>query len=193
VINLQPKSGGWKLNIQADHLDTCLGLPAPADGAAAQRPRRFCKSAFTAAQVARAVQAEAAADPNITTHQIKALVEAKGIFARLPSGRFFGDVKQALKAEMGARRDVNMAALEGYAELLRLCGHDVTAHCPASPTWGLPLSRFVLCLSISVLLCCYHRPHPPHTRLASISVVLFVVVTALTSIRLMLPSSLGAK
>jgi hypothetical protein len=125
VFNLQPKLMVWKLKKYSQHPFGCFGLPTPADGALPKHKAKSCKSAYTARQVARIVLHDAAADPNISTQRIHLNVNQMKIFSRSPSGRFFGSVKKETVLLLQASRVVNIASMEGYAALLRACGHTV--------------------------------------------------------------------
>lgn len=68
---------------------------------------------------------EASAEPNISATKIVQLVKAKHLYLRQPSMAHFRAVRVEIQKRMAATRAVDMAALEGYAELFRSCGHTV--------------------------------------------------------------------
>ena len=130
VFDLQPSSLKWKQNKVTEHLDACLGVPVPADvGATTTSQLKVlpCKSAYTPAKVARLVLSDALSDPTITAKTIGDLVKKAKIYTRLPSPRFFVKVKDRVLASMTVQRAVNMAALEGYAQLCRELNHQVSS------------------------------------------------------------------
>lgn len=132
VFNLQPSNFTWKLKQLSNHPPSCFGLSTPADGASSEKARP-CKSAYTAAQMARLVLGDAASNPNISTQRLRAILTTKAIFSRPPNGRFFGGVKKQTIKMLNANRIVSMAALEGYAALLRSQNHKVICFTPCIP------------------------------------------------------------
>jgi len=125
VLHYQPKSGQWVLRKFVDHHTGCFGAPTPADGATAKEAACVCKSAFTATQVARLVLNSPLIDlDGVNLSKIRGVVST--CYSRLPSNRFLGSVKNALATSMRVDREVDMAALPGYAAALVACGHQVT-------------------------------------------------------------------
>lgn len=120
LFNWQPRSGLWKLNKLTDHSNDCCS-----GGYGSQMKRKFCAPAYTPLQVARCILTEASDNPNITARHIRALVQSKEIYRRSPPDSHYRSVRMEIIRHMNASRDVDMASLEGYAELLRRCGHFV--------------------------------------------------------------------
>ena len=81
--------------------------------------------AYTPFQIARAIQSEATSNPNILAKTIAALERAKKIYKRQPPDSHYRSVRVELLRHMDASRAVDMASMEGYAELLRNCGQTV--------------------------------------------------------------------
>ena len=121
VFNYQPKSGEWALRKFGEHGPGCFGAPTPADGATPGEATRPCKSAFTAGQVARLVVSSVLADANMSTAAV--FSASSSCFLRAPSPDFFKSVKRAVQRTMATDRQVDMAALTGYADALRALGH----------------------------------------------------------------------
>jgi hypothetical protein len=128
----QPSMGKWKVKQVVDHEATCFGVPTPADGAKVGDKAAPCKSAYLPRQAATVVAEAANADPSISTRTIGAILRSSGIFLRNPSGRFFHAVGEIIRLGKEASRAVDMAALPGYARLLRECGHTVSPCCPCA-------------------------------------------------------------
>jgi len=125
VFDLQRQGVGcWKLNRADIHKETCFGLPTPADGESTKKARR-CRSAYLPHQVANLVKVDAAENPAISGKDIGKAISEKNIFLRPPDARLFRSVGSELEKNKQASRAVQMAAIEGYAELLRGCGHVV--------------------------------------------------------------------
>jgi len=125
VFNYQPSSGQWVLRKFVGHETGCFEAPTPADGATAKEAACACKSAFTATQVARLVLSSPLLDLDSVT--ISKIRDASSTYyLRLPSSRFLGNVKRAVAISMQVDREVDMAALPGYAAALVACGHQVT-------------------------------------------------------------------
>ena len=128
VFNYQPKHGEWILRHFVGHDTGCFGAPTPADGATANEAACPCKSAYTAAQVARVVVSRILIDvDSLTIPQIRDAVKTS--YLRPPSTRFLSNVKTAIATSMQTDRAVDMAALQGYAAALATCGHKVTPPC----------------------------------------------------------------
>ena len=128
VFDLQPKNGNWKLNKYLQHSNDCFGQQVPVAGSSPTRRRteeQFCAPAYTAQQVARAVIEETCNEPNINTKTISAIVKAKGIYLRQPPVTHYRAIRRELLRHLCTSRAVNMAALDGYAQLLRDMGHKV--------------------------------------------------------------------
>ena len=131
VFNLQPKTGSWKINKNVPHEEQCFGVPTPVEGAQPPAKKaKNCKSAYSARNIAVAVLADAAQEPQMSSQRIRGMVNSMGIFSRPPGPRFFTVVKANLNVLLNAGRAVDIAALEGYASALRLCGHEVINHIP---------------------------------------------------------------
>ena len=81
--------------------------------------------AYTPLQVARPIQSEATSNPNISAKTIAALVRAMQIYKRQPPDSHYLSVRVELLRHMDASQAVDMASMEGYAELLRNCGPTV--------------------------------------------------------------------
>ena len=124
VFDLQRQGAGcWKLNRAGTHKATCFGLPTP-DGESTKNAR-LCRSAYLPHQLANLVKVEAAENPAISGKEIGQAIARKNIFLRPPNPRLFRSVGSELQKNKEASRAVQMAAIEGYAELLRNCGHTV--------------------------------------------------------------------
>lgn len=124
VFDWQPRTGLWKLNKFIEHSDGCGGQRVGTDEDTSFE-KKYCTPAYTPLQVSRAVLGEASSDPNITAAKIGCLVRAKQIYKRQPPDSHYRSVRLDILRHMTASRAVDMAALEGYAELLRSCGHTV--------------------------------------------------------------------
>lgn len=61
----------------------------------------------------------------LTSHEISAVVKAKGGYTRSSETRHFSHAKEIINKQMEKSRFVEMAALEGYVQLLRDVGHEV--------------------------------------------------------------------
>lgn len=68
---------------------------------------------------------EVIAEPNNPATKIAQLVKAKSLFRCQQSITHFRAVCIEIQKHMAATRAMDIAALEGYAELLRTCGHTV--------------------------------------------------------------------
>lgn len=123
VFDRQPKSGMWKLNVISAHMEYCYGEPITTPPSA--RKPKMCAPAYTAQQVSRLLRSEAAHDPNITSRMISELVKAKNVYRRQPPLSHFRAIKLELNRHVSICRHVDMAALDGYASLLRDVGHKV--------------------------------------------------------------------
>lgn len=120
----QPSSGHWFLKKFAVHEAGCFGAQTPADGATAVESAKACKSAFTAEQAARAVLNSPHADLDMNLAVVR--TACSSFFSRVPSARFMSSVRKAAQKSMAVDRAIDMAALPGYADALRACGHTVT-------------------------------------------------------------------
>lgn len=121
VFDWQPSCGRWKLNRFHPHLDSCLGNDTTGGGGGGKN----CAAAYTAEQVARLLKSEIAQNPNITAKHIAGIVKAKGIYTRQPPPYHYRAVLKVLRSEMAKSRAIQMAAMEGFADLLRDEGHYV--------------------------------------------------------------------
>ena len=126
-FNVQPSTGEWKCArvFFSPHRSTCCGCQTPAGGARSGDKAKHCKSAYTPHQVSRLIFTAAAGQPHITGREIGIIVASKNIYARIPRSSFYTCVRKRLMAEKAMQREVQMAALEGYAALLEKCGHQV--------------------------------------------------------------------
>ena len=124
VYNYQPSTGQWVLRQFVDHEKCCFGAPTPADGASEKEAACACKSAFTSTQAARIVLSSHLIDLDSVTG-VKIRDSLSDHYLRLPSTRFLGSVKKAVAISMQADREVDMAALTGYAAALHDNGHQV--------------------------------------------------------------------
>lgn len=122
VFDWQPRSGLWKLNKFLEHCNECYGHGLPSNSAGRTNA---CAAAYTPRQVARAVLEEASSEPNISAAKIAQLVKAKDIYRRQPPMSHFRSVRVEILKHMAASRSVDMAAMDGYADVLRSCGHTV--------------------------------------------------------------------
>lgn len=82
-------------------------------------------TAYTPLQVARVIMSETKSNPNISARTIWSIVMAKQIYKRQPPDSHYRSVRIEFLRHMNASRAVDMDILEGYAELLRKCGHNV--------------------------------------------------------------------
>lgn len=127
LFNYQPKVGLWKLNKFVDHCNECSGQRVP-DAISSPQKSLFCYPAYTPTQIARCVLGDVSEDPNVTTRMISNLVSAQGIYNRQPSINHFRKVRQEVMHMLSASRAVDMAALQGFAELLNRFGYQVNVH-----------------------------------------------------------------
>lgn len=84
-----------------------------------------CAPAHTAQQVARCISEKASNEPNIKSKTIAALVRSKGIYRRQPPYTHYRTIRKELIRHLSISRTVNMSSFEGYAQLLKECGHQV--------------------------------------------------------------------
>ncbi|PXF49623.1 hypothetical protein BWQ96_00501 [Gracilariopsis chorda] len=125
AFDWQPRNNMWKLNKFAGHSIKCFGqdMPSAASGISHARNAKQCTAAYTAHQVARTILENAAEDPKISVKSIASLVKAKGIYQRQPPYTHYRAIRRELQRHLTVSRAVGMAALDGYAALLRQQGH----------------------------------------------------------------------
>jgi hypothetical protein len=159
---MQISTGAFKLLQTASHdPEACFGAPVTApealETAVGKQGKKMkkqkgasevtCVAAYSAAHISRLLYHDYVSDPNLSSKDIKKLIEVKGIYAVQPPHHHFRAVKcvqnrpqlshtlqivhpsvdgvcrRYLCTAMRETREVNMAALPGYARLLEACGH----------------------------------------------------------------------
>lgn len=132
AFDRQPSSGQWKLNKWTNHMHSCSGEVESSDLTAKQ-----CYPAYTAAQISRVVMSQVSDNLSVTTKEIRTIVMSKEIYRRRPTDRHFRLVREVILSQMERTRAVSMAAMNGYAQLLREYGHQ----CTVSSISGLEMKR----------------------------------------------------
>lgn len=117
--------GLWEICKVVPHVDACSGAPVTAASNGKNDKVKYCMPAYQATQVARIIRPSLREDPNLSTYTVRKSLTDLNLFLRQPDPTFYRHVKTAALAEMEKQRDVEMAALPGYVELLRDLGHDV--------------------------------------------------------------------
>lgn len=128
----QNASGKWKLLSFIPHENECMGTETCTSNDRTSTTK-YCTPAYTARQVARLVVPELKNNPKLSTATIAAIVRAKGIYARQPSPRHYRAIRQIVMSLREKQREVDMASLSGFAQLLTEKGHTVSVmDCSAS-------------------------------------------------------------
>lgn len=84
---------------------------------------KTCVSAYKAYQISRLLTNKIGENPEIASRTIESLIDAKETYARELHTHFYRRVKKILNKGIENPRSIEMALVEGYAELLRKAGH----------------------------------------------------------------------
>ena len=123
VAARQPGDGTWLLRSSCSHSEGCAGQNKEGINVDKSGGTVYVSSVYTAKQVMWCVLPHLPEKGTLTACEIAAIVKTKEIFRQQPCARLFRAVQNELRRHMDGKRELQMAAMEGFIELLRKLGH----------------------------------------------------------------------